>query len=157
MAQRHISLSVTPTASTSPLAQDNTSRGFPPCVPSRANPSGLGHAATILLVGPETPRVRNADKFELKILEKLNRKAIRNSLEKEKAFSAQLAQLGPARPRARPRGLIGGPHLSATACAHVLLPPLSPTHCQWGRSVGADSLTLTPILSRCPMDPFCQC
>jgi hypothetical protein len=45
-----------------PLAQDNTSRVFPPYVPSRANPSGLGHAATILLVGPETPRGRNADK-----------------------------------------------------------------------------------------------
>jgi hypothetical protein len=40
-----------------PLAQDNTSRVFPPCVPSRANPSGLGHAATILLVGPGTPGV----------------------------------------------------------------------------------------------------
>jgi hypothetical protein len=38
---------VTPIASAPPLAQDNTSRGFPPCVPSRANPSGLGHAATI--------------------------------------------------------------------------------------------------------------
>jgi hypothetical protein len=38
-----------------PLAQDNTSRVFPPCVPSRANPSGLGHASTILLVGPGTP------------------------------------------------------------------------------------------------------
>jgi hypothetical protein len=34
---------------------------FPPCVPSRANPSGLGHAMTILLVGPGTPRGRNAD------------------------------------------------------------------------------------------------
>jgi hypothetical protein len=44
-----------------PLAQDNTSRVFPPCVPSRANPSRLGHAATILLVGPGTPRGRNAD------------------------------------------------------------------------------------------------
>jgi hypothetical protein len=53
---------VTPTASASPLAQDNTSHGFPPCVPSRANPSGLGHAATILLVGPGTPRGRNADR-----------------------------------------------------------------------------------------------
>jgi hypothetical protein len=39
-----------------PLAQDNTSRVPPPCVPSRANPSVLGHAATNLLVGPGTPR-----------------------------------------------------------------------------------------------------
>jgi hypothetical protein len=45
-----------------PLAQDNASRVFPPCVPSRANPSGLGHAATHLLVGPGTPRGRNADR-----------------------------------------------------------------------------------------------
>jgi hypothetical protein len=44
-----------------PLAQDNTSRVFPPCVPYRANPSRLGHAATILLVGPGTHRGRNAD------------------------------------------------------------------------------------------------
>jgi hypothetical protein len=36
------------------LARDNTSRVFP-CVPSRANPSGLGRAATNLLVGPRTP------------------------------------------------------------------------------------------------------
>ncbi len=47
-----------------PWAQDNTSRGslsfVPPCVPSRADPSGLGHAATIYssVQGPpgvETP------------------------------------------------------------------------------------------------------
>jgi hypothetical protein len=38
-----------------PLAPDNTSHVSPPCVQSRANPSGLGHAATILLVGPGTP------------------------------------------------------------------------------------------------------
>jgi hypothetical protein len=43
-----------------PLVRDNTSR-VSPCVPSRANPSGQGHAATILLVGLRTPRVRNAD------------------------------------------------------------------------------------------------
>jgi hypothetical protein len=30
---------------------------LPPCVPSRANPSGLWHATTILLVGPGTPGV----------------------------------------------------------------------------------------------------
>jgi hypothetical protein len=49
---------VTPTTSAPTLAQDNTSRGFsPPCVPSCANTSGLGHAATILLVGPGTPGV----------------------------------------------------------------------------------------------------
>jgi hypothetical protein len=46
-----------------PLAQDNMSRVFPPCVPSRANPSGLGHAATILLIGPGTPRGQNADSW----------------------------------------------------------------------------------------------
>jgi hypothetical protein len=34
---------------------------FPPCVPSRANPSGRGRAATNLLVGLGTPRGRNAD------------------------------------------------------------------------------------------------
>jgi hypothetical protein len=34
-----------------------------PCVPSRANPSGQGHAATNLLVGPGTPRVQNADSW----------------------------------------------------------------------------------------------
>jgi hypothetical protein len=42
------------------LVRDNTSRVFP-CVPSRANPSGQGHATTNLLVGLRTPRVRNAD------------------------------------------------------------------------------------------------
>jgi hypothetical protein len=47
---------VTPTTSTHPLARDNTSRVFP-CVPSCANPSGLGRAATNLLVGPRTPGV----------------------------------------------------------------------------------------------------
>jgi hypothetical protein len=46
-----------------PPAQDNTSHVFPPCVPSRANPSGLGHVATILLVGPGTTRGRNADSW----------------------------------------------------------------------------------------------
>jgi hypothetical protein len=38
-----------------PLARGNTSRVFPPCVPSRTNPSGLERATTNLLVGPGTP------------------------------------------------------------------------------------------------------
>jgi hypothetical protein len=46
-----------------PLAWGNTSRVFPPCVPSHANPSGLGRAATNLLVGPGTPRGRNTDSW----------------------------------------------------------------------------------------------
>jgi hypothetical protein len=55
---------VTPTASASLLWHRITrATVFPPCVPSRANPSGLGHAATILLVGPGTPRGRNADSW----------------------------------------------------------------------------------------------
>jgi hypothetical protein len=36
---------------------------FSPCVPSRANPSGQGHATTNLLVGLGTPRVRNTDSW----------------------------------------------------------------------------------------------
>jgi hypothetical protein len=55
---------VTPTTSASPWRRI-TRAAFSPCVPSRANPSGLGHAATILLVGPGTPRGRNADKLIL--------------------------------------------------------------------------------------------
>jgi hypothetical protein len=43
-----------------PLMRDKRA-AFLPCIPSRANPSGQGHAATNLLVGPGTPRVRNAD------------------------------------------------------------------------------------------------
>jgi hypothetical protein len=43
--------------------------------------------------------------FELKTLEKINRKGIRNSLKLEKPNLAHLAQVGPAfaRPRTRPR------------------------------------------------------
>jgi hypothetical protein len=54
---------VTPTASASPWRGITLAVFFPPCVPSRANPSGLGHAATILLVGPGTPRGRNVDSW----------------------------------------------------------------------------------------------
>jgi hypothetical protein len=54
---------VTPTASASPWRRITQAVVFPPCVPSRANPSGLGHTAKLLLVGPGTPRGRNADSW----------------------------------------------------------------------------------------------
>jgi hypothetical protein len=46
---------VTPTTSTPPLGAGQHEPRFPPCVPSHANPSGLGRTATNLLVGPGTP------------------------------------------------------------------------------------------------------
>jgi hypothetical protein len=63
--------------------------------------------------------------FELKTLEKINRKEIRNSLENGKANSAQVGPLGPT-PRApasvpaRYRSRTGGPRLSAQTCAPLL-------------------------------------
>jgi hypothetical protein len=57
--------------------QDNTSRGslFPPCVPSHADPSGLGHAAIIYssVQGPhgvETPTHALIDLLPLPMGEK---------------------------------------------------------------------------------------
>jgi hypothetical protein len=41
--------------------------------------------------------------FDLKSIEKIIRKGIKNSREKEKPNSAHLLQLGPARPRTRAR------------------------------------------------------
>jgi hypothetical protein len=55
-----------------PLAQDNTSRVLPPCVPSRTNPSRLGHAATNLLVGPGTPGVEMPTLFESLMVPRLS-------------------------------------------------------------------------------------
>jgi hypothetical protein len=52
---------VTPTTSTPPWCEIIRA-AFLPCVPSCANLSGLGRAATNLLVGPGTPRGRNTDK-----------------------------------------------------------------------------------------------
>jgi hypothetical protein len=65
----------------------------------------------------------------LKTLEKINRKAIRNSLENGKPNSAQVSPLGPA-PRTRPRPLTGGPRLSAPTRAPLL--SLSPSRCSVG-------------------------
>jgi hypothetical protein len=67
--------------------------------------------------------------FELKTLEKIKRKAIRNSLEKEKNI---FSPVSPARPRARPRRLTGGPHLPVTACVGARA--LSPSRCPVGQA-----------------------
>jgi hypothetical protein len=60
--------------------------------------------------------------FELKTLEKIKRKATRNSEKKENPLSAQSAQSSPVGPRVRPYRLTGGPHQSAA----VLAPARSP-------------------------------
>jgi hypothetical protein len=52
---------VTPTMSTPPWCEIIRAAFSPLC--SSANPSGQGHAATNLLVGPGTSRVRNADNW----------------------------------------------------------------------------------------------
>jgi hypothetical protein len=51
--------------------------------------------------------------FELKTLEKINRKAIRNSLKNGKAISAQV---GPLRPASRPRPRALGAWQAGPAC-----------------------------------------
>jgi hypothetical protein len=60
--------------------------------------------------------------FDLKTIVKIKRKGITNSLEKEKPKAAHSAQLSPTRPRACPRCLTGGPHLSATTVLALSLP-----------------------------------
>jgi hypothetical protein len=69
--------------------------------------------------------------FELKTLEKINRKAIRNSIENRKAILAQVGPLGPSRAPtpACPQCLTRGSCLSAPTCA--LSPSLS--RCSMGR------------------------
>jgi hypothetical protein len=76
--------------------------------------------------------------FELKTLEKINRKAIRNSIENRKAILAQVGPLGPSRAPtpACPQCLTRGSCLSAPTCALSL--PLSLV-ALWGGPVGAVS------------------
>jgi hypothetical protein len=71
-----------------PWAQDNTSRDslFPPCVLSRVNPSGLGHAATIYssIQGPpgvKTPTVGAPGRGLLRVDEQLPVKLQMSSLQ----------------------------------------------------------------------------
>jgi hypothetical protein len=92
----------------------------------------------------------------LKTLEKINRKAIRKSLEKGKPISAQVSPLSPARERApasaRPLCLTGGPRLSAPTRTPSL--PLS-LAAPWDRAVGAVLFPPRP-LSLFPAIPTCQ-
>jgi hypothetical protein len=84
--------------------------------------------------------------FELKTLEKINRKAIRNSLENRKPNSAQVGPLSPTPACAptRPRCLPDGPRLSApTSTTSVPLSLAAP----WARLVGAVLLHARPLLS----------
>jgi hypothetical protein len=91
--------------------------------------------------------------FELKTLEKINRKANRNSLEIEKANLAQLTQAGPACARAR-----ADRRTCLSAClASVPSLPVSVV-VTWARAIGAVLPPPPPPcpLSLCPAVPTCQ-
>jgi hypothetical protein len=95
--------------------------------------------------------------FELKTLEKKNRKGIINSLEIEKPFQPSRPS-GPSLARApapaRPRCLTGGSRLLAPALAPLL--PLSPSRCLVGQPCRRCSLRTRARFSLCPAEPTCQ-
>jgi hypothetical protein len=92
--------------------------------------------------------------FELKTLEKINRKAIRNSLKIEKSISAHLAQASPApHARLRPRAL--GAWQAGPACRRQLQRALSPSRCSVGPICRRRSFSPC-TLSLYPADPTCQ-
>jgi hypothetical protein len=87
--------------------------------------------------------------FELKTLEKINRKAIRNSLENGKPNSAQVGPLSPAHARARVTSVPDrrAPPVGANSSAPSL--PLS-LAAQWARPVGAVSLARALVFLTSP-------
>jgi hypothetical protein len=89
--------------------------------------------------------------FDLKSIEKIKRKEIRNSEKVEKWNSSHSAQLSLARPRARSRRLTGGPHLSATARvrARALSLPLSLL------LYGGTGLSARPLVRTLSLSPSC--
>jgi hypothetical protein len=94
--------------------------------------------------------------FELKTLEKINRKAIRNSLENGKAISAQVGPLSPARrARLHPRAL--GAWQTGPACRRQPSRPLSLSlsRCSVGPIYRRRS-SRTRARSLCPEDPTRQ-
>jgi hypothetical protein len=86
--------------------------------------------------------------FELKTLEKINRKCIRNSLKLEKPNLAYLAQVGPACARARADRQSPPVSLSRP---HVLF--LSPSHCLVGQACRHRSSRTRARFSLYPADP----
>jgi hypothetical protein len=88
--------------------------------------------------------------FELKTLEKINRKGIRNFLKLEKT---QFGPFSPSRSslRAHPPSLTGGPRLSVCLARSFSrsLPPAA----QWARLVGAVPLARAPASLSVPPTP----
>jgi hypothetical protein len=86
--------------------------------------------------------------FDLKSIEKIKRKAFRNSRKKEKLISAQQAQSSPVQPR-------------APASPDRWVPPVShdprlrslPPAARWLQLVGAGFFTRAPAPSRCSVGP----
>jgi hypothetical protein len=82
--------------------------------------------------------------FELKTIEKINRKAIRKSLEKGKTQFSPSWSTKPNPAPARPRCLTGGPRLSPPTSAPSLSLSLA---APWARLVGAVLSHARPLLS----------
>ena len=93
--------------------------------------------------------------FELKTLEKINRKGIRNSLKLEKPNLAHLAQVGPAceSARAPARDDRRSPPVSLSR-PRVL--SLFPSRCLVGQACRRRSSRTRARFSLCPADPTCQ-
>jgi hypothetical protein len=92
----------------------------------------------------------------LKTLEKINRKAIRKSLEKGKPISAQVGPLSTSRARAPPVPDRRAPPVGANQRA-LIPPPLSLSLATpWARPVSAGSLACAHSPSLCPAVPTCQ-
>jgi hypothetical protein len=85
--------------------------------------------------------------FELKTLEKIKIKAIRNSWKKRKPIQPKPAQSSPAGPRTRPRCPTGGLHLSAVVSFPARSLSLSSSLC----SVGPGCRRWSPARPRAPL------
>jgi hypothetical protein len=87
--------------------------------------------------------------FELKTLEKINRKGIKNFLKLEKPNLAHLAQVALACARTRPRS-------PPVSLSRPLVLSLSPSRCPVGQASRRRSSRTRALFSLCPADPTCQ-